>query len=192
MTATESEMAKPKSLDPADLIEKVAAAADRDAFAGLFSMFGPRVKSYLMGLGASAAAAEELTQETLLAVWRKAASFDRTRAGASTWIFTIARNLRIDAARKERSALAYTIDLSDEPDEPERPDAIVSDSERAQRVRKALEGLSADQVQVVRMAFFQEKAHSEIAQELGIPLGTVKSRVRLAMTRLRERLESLL
>jgi RNA polymerase sigma-70 factor (ECF subfamily) len=191
-SATEPQMSQPARDDPAELIEKVARSGDREAFARLFAMFGPRVKSYVMGLGVASAAAEELAQETLLAVWRKAASFDRTRAGAGTWIFTIARNLRIDAARRERSALAYAIDLSEEPEEPARPDALVSEGERSARVRKALEALSPDQVAVVRMAFFQDKPHSEIARELGIPLGTVKSRVRLAMSRLRERLELLL
>lgn len=177
--------------EPADLIEAIARSQDRDAFARLFSTFAPRLKSYLMGLGTSAAAAEDLVQETLLAVWRKAASFDRTRAGAATWLFTIARNLRIDAARRERTALAYSIDLTDEPDAPETPDAAVSATEREGRVREGLKTLPPDQVTVIRLAFFQEKAHSEIAQDLGIPLGTVKSRVRLAMARLRERLEEL-
>jgi RNA polymerase sigma-70 factor (ECF subfamily) len=178
--------------DPADLIIAVALHADREAFSRLFQLFAPRVKSYLMGLGTTPAAAEELTQEALLSVWRKASFFDRSRAGAATWIFTIARNLRIDAARKERSALAYSIDLSDEPDAPEQPDSLVSGAERDLKVREALKSLTPEQVTVVRMSFFQEKPHSEIASDLGIPLGTVKSRVRLAMNRLRERLEELL
>jgi RNA polymerase sigma-70 factor (ECF subfamily) len=178
--------------DAGDLIEAVARLADRQAFAQLFAQFAPRLKSYLMGLGTTPPAAEELVQETLLAVWRKAASFDRSRAGAATWIFTIARNLRIDAARRERSALAYTIDLTDGPDAPEAPDVLVSAGERELAVRDALTALSPDQVTVIRLAFFQEKPHSEIAHDLGIPLGTVKSRVRLAMARLRERLENLL
>jgi RNA polymerase sigma-70 factor (ECF subfamily) len=180
-----------KTAEPADLIERIARSADRDAFARLFEQFAPRLKSYLMGLGTAPAAAEELVQETLLAVWRKAASFDRTRAGAATWLFTIARNLRIDSARRERTALAYSVDLADEPDAPEQPDAAVSATEREGRVREAIKTLPPDQVAVIRLAFFQEKAHSEIAQALGIPLGTVKSRVRLAMSRLRERLEDL-
>jgi RNA polymerase sigma-70 factor (ECF subfamily) len=177
---------------PEDLIIAIAAHADREAFACLFQRFAPRVKSYLMGLGTTAAAAEELTQEAMLSVWRKASFYDRSRAGAATWIFTIARNLRIDAARRERSALAYAIDLSDEPDAPEQPDHILSGAQRDLKVREALKSLTPDQVTVVRMSFFQEKPHSEIASDLGIPLGTVKSRVRLAMARLRERLEELL
>ena len=179
--------------DHAGLIEAIAKRGDREAFAKLFKNFAPRLKSYLMGLGASSAAAEELAQETMLAVWRKAQAYDRSRAGASTWIFTIARNLRIDAARRERSALAYQLAVADEPaDEVAPPEALVSADERDARVREALNALSPDQVTVVRLSFFQEKPHSEIARDLGIPLGTVKSRVRLAMGRLRERLEELL
>lgn len=184
--------AKAREFAPEDLIIAIAARADRDAFARLFQLFAPRLKSYLIGLGTTPPAAEELAQEAMLSVWRKAAFFDRSRAGASTWIFTIARNLRIDAARRERSALAYAVDLSEEPDAPEQPDAIVSGAERDLKVREALKSLTPDQVTVVRMSFFQEKPHSEIAADLGIPLGTVKSRVRLAMARLRERLEELL
>jgi RNA polymerase sigma-70 factor (ECF subfamily) len=192
MTGAKTSAKAQTAVDPADLIERVARSADREAFAGLFSQFAPRLKSYLMGLGAPAAAAEELVQETLLTVWRKAASFDRARAGAATWIFTIARNLRIDAARRERTALAYSINLTDEPEAPESPDDLASAREREGRVRAALTTLPPDQAEVVRLAFFQEKPHSEIADVLGIPLGTVKSRVRLAMSRLRERLEDLL
>jgi RNA polymerase sigma-70 factor (ECF subfamily) len=179
--------------DPASLIEAVARSGDREAFSRLFTAFAPRVKGYLMGLGTTAAAAEELAQETLLAVWRKAAFYDRSRAGAATWIFTIARNLRIDAARRERSALAYQLEIADEPQaEVEVPEALVAGEQRDRRVREALKSLSPEQVTVVRLSFFQEKPHSEIARDLGIPLGTVKSRVRLAMSRLRERLEELL
>lgn len=189
-------MAEPPSVQPSDdhgaLIEAIARSGDRAAFSRLFSLFAPRVKSYLIGLGTPAAAAEELAQETLLAVWRKASFYDRRRAGASTWIFTIARNLRIDAARRERSALAYQLAVAEEPpEEVAPPEAIVSADERDSRVREALKSLSPEQVTVVRLSFFQEKPHSEIARDLGIPLGTVKSRVRLAMSRLRERLEEL-
>ncbi len=189
MTGASSTAAAP---DPADLIVRVAESQDRSAFAGLFQQFAPRVKSYLLSLGTNAAAAEDLAQETLMMVWRKAAYFDRGRAGASTWIFTIARNLRIDAARRERSALAYTLEYVEEADDSAPPDAIVYGAERDSRVREAMKSLSEEQARVVRLSFFQEKPQSEIATELGIPLGTVKSRVRLAMARLRECLEDLL
>jgi RNA polymerase sigma-70 factor (ECF subfamily) len=140
----------------------------------------------MLRLGASNASAEELAQETLLAVWRKAALFDPARAGASTWIFTIARNLRIDAIRRERPVPA------DDPSDaaPEAgADAGVMAAEREQRVREAMKALPPEQAQIVELSFFSEEPHSAIAERLGLPLGTVKSRLRLAMGRLRALLE---
>ena len=177
--------------DPSAWIADIAAHRSRDSFALLFSRFAPRVKSYLLKLGARPELAEELAQETLLTVWRKAAYFDPERAGAATWIFTIARNLRIDALRRERhpEALQNAPELL--PDEGQPADAIIVALQRLNRVREALGDLSADQVEVVRLSFFEEKPHSEISEDLGLPLGTVKSRLRLAMARLRTRLEDL-
>ncbi len=171
------------------LIGEVAARADRAAFARLFEHFAPRVKGYLMKSGAAADLAEEIAQETLAAVWRKAASFDPARGGASTWVFTIARNLRIDALRRDRRG-QLAADPFEREAEPEA-DALIEAEERDQRVREAMRGLSRDQVQVIRLSFFEDKPHSEIAAALGLPLGTVKSRLRLAMTRMRQALEDL-
>jgi RNA polymerase sigma-70 factor (ECF subfamily) len=177
--------------DPRGLIVRIAQTGDREAFAQLFTLFAPRVKSYLLGLGTPPQAAEELAQEALLTVWRKAAVFDPARAGAATWIFTIARNLRIDAARRDRSALSYALNVHDEPEPIETPAEATLSSDNERHVAEAMRGLSEEQREVVRLSFFQDKAHSEIATELGIPLGTVKSRVRLALARLRDRLEAL-
>ena len=170
--------------DPAALILAIAGAGDRRAFSELFAHFAPRVKSYMLRLGAPPEAAEELAQEALLTVWRKAALFDPARAGASTWIFAIARNLRIDAIRRERRPKIED-DPTDEP-APEAPaDAVVSAHERDTRLREAVAVLPGDQAEVVRLSFFQDKPHSEIAKDLNLPLGTVKSRLRLALGRLR-------
>jgi RNA polymerase sigma-70 factor, ECF subfamily len=178
--------------DPSAWIADIAATRSREAFVLLFSHFAPRVKSYLLRMGAGPDLAEELAQETLLVVWRKAAVFDPNRASASTWIFTIARNLRIDAVRRERHPQALEHEPELMPDEDAPPDAMVVALQRLHRVREALGGLSSDQVEVVRLSFFEEKPHSEISDDLGLPLGTVKSRLRLAMTRLRGLLEDLL
>ena len=175
--------------EPTALILAIAGRGDREAFTQLFNHFAPRVKGYLMRLGASAVAAEELAQETLLMVWRKAAQFDPSRAGASTWIFTIARNLRIDALRRDRPA-PPTEDPADEQVEP-LADALVLAVERDGRVRKALQTLSREQAQIVELSFFSEEPHSAIAERLKLPLGTVKSRLRLAMARLRTLLEDM-
>ncbi|HEY1749977.1 MAG TPA: sigma-70 family RNA polymerase sigma factor [Caulobacteraceae bacterium] len=173
----------------AELIGRVA-GADRTAFADLFGHFAPRVKSYLLRLGAAPALAEELAQETLLAVWRKAAGFDPAKAAASTWIFTIARNLRIDAARRERRG-DVADDPSDAPEAEPAPDARLAAAQSEGRIRHALTALPPEQAEVVRLSFFSDKPHSEIAEQLGLPLGTVKSRLRLAMGRLRESLGDL-
>lgn len=157
----------------------------------VFGYFAPRVKAFLMRRGTPAAAAEELAQETLLAVWNKAALFDAQRAGAAAWIFTIARNLRIDALRRAERARLHEIDDPNARDEPEPPDCIVLAGEREQRIRAALKDLSAEQMRVIELSFFEDKAHGEIADLLGIPLGTVKSRLRLAMNRLRDLLVDL-
>lgn len=178
--------------DPSIWIVAIAAHGDRRCFALLFSRFAPRVKSYLLKLDCRADQAEELAQETLLAVWRKAAHYDPSRASASTWIFTIARNLRIDAIRRQR----HPEDFTDEPEllpaAPATPDDLLSAGERDARIQSAMARLSEEQAEVVRQSFFQDKAHGEISQDLGLPLGTVKSRLRLAMVRLRAQLEDLL
>lgn len=173
----------------ARLISDVALSQNRDSFAALFEHFAPRVKSYLMRVGTSSGLAEELAQETMLSVWRKAALFDADRASASTWIFTIARNLRIDAARRTRNPMTLVGEI--EPDAPEEPFAIVARQQSQTVVRDALKQLPAEQRQVLALSFFEERPHSEIATMLGIPLGTVKSRARLAISKLRELVEGM-
>lgn len=177
----------PPAASHADCIGRIARSGDREAFSQLFEHFAPRVKSYLLRLGATAEAAEDLAQETLLTVWRRAGSYDPSKAAPSTWIFTIARNLRIDLARRD----------SRPPPEPEdadasaapAPDVAAGAVQDGARVRRALEALPREQADVVRLAFFADKPHSEIAGELDLPLGTVKSRLRLAMVRLRAAFE---
>ena len=173
----------------AALIQAIAEHGDRDAFGILFRHFAPRVKAWLLRAGATGTQAEELAQETMLAVWRKPRLFDPNRAGAATWIFTIARNMRIDALRRERHPDTLLADPTHTQAEPPRADHLLAAEERDDRVRAAMATLSAEQAEVVRLAFFLDKPHAEIERELGIPLGTVKSRLRLAMTKLRAALE---
>lgn len=165
-------------------IEAVALNRDREAFARLFDHFAPRLKAYLLRAGATPGAAEDFAQEAMLVVWRKASLFDARRAGASTWIFTIARNLRIDAIRREKLAQREP-DPSELPDDPLRPDQIYGERADGDRIRSALGNLSREQFRIVELSYFHDKPHSEIARELGVPLGTVKSRLRLALIRLR-------
>ena len=168
-----------------DCIAAIAASQDRAAFESLFRHFAPRLQAYLRKLGANPAAAEELMQEAMVLVWRKAAQFDRSKSSASTWIFTIVRNLRIDAFRRESRP---EVDMSDpalmpDPD-PDADMAIVS-RQSADRLHEALAALNDNERAILRLAYFDDKSQSDIAAELRIPLGTVKSRVRLAFAKLR-------
>jgi RNA polymerase sigma-70 factor (ECF subfamily) len=176
-----SQQMTPRDLNA--LLIAVAGRRDRSAFAALFDHFAPRVKAYLLRLGASPALAEDLAQEALLSLWRKAHMFDPAKASAATWLFTIARNLRIDTIRRERRPELSPEDFTPE-GEPMADDGLALADDEA-RLRAALKDLPADQIQVVELSFFADKPHSQIAAELGIPLGTVKSRLRLAMARLK-------
>jgi len=169
------------------LLARVAVQQDRAAFALLFNHFAPRIKAYLLKSGVPSASAEELAQEALLSLWRKAHLFDPAKASAATWLFTIARNLRIDAIRRERRPELNPDDFLPAPQEGIDTRLILAAQE--ERLRFALKDLPPDQIQVVELSFFADKPHSQIAQELGIPLGTVKSRLRLAMARLKRALE---
>jgi RNA polymerase sigma-70 factor (ECF subfamily) len=174
------------------LIEAVATHQDRAAFTRLFEYFAPRVKTFMQRSGANQALAEELAQETLLTVWRKASLFDPSSAGAAAWIFTIARNLRIDAARREGRGSRFEtseIDAEFQVDDSPLPDASLALAQSETSVRAALSELSEEQMRVVELSFYEEKVHAEIAIILQIPLGTVKSRLRLAMNRLRNILD---
>ncbi|WP_304276853.1 sigma-70 family RNA polymerase sigma factor [Caulobacter segnis] len=176
------------SRDFDDCVLRIAADRDRAAFATLFDHYAPRVKALLMRSGSPPAAAEELAQETLLSVWRKAHLFNPDRASSAAWIFTIARNLRIDSLRRG-DASVYAADLALAADEPEQPDAILSGAQDAELVRAAMRTLNPDQARAIEMAFFQEQTHTQISQSLGVPLGTVKARIRFGMMKLRAFIE---
>ena len=175
----------------ADLLQRLAATGDVEAFRELFQAYAPRVKSYMMRQGSDPNMAEELAQETLLTVWRKARLYSGEKGSASTWIFTIARNLRIDRLRKEVAWQPMPEGADEEPSSDPLPDEELSARERSLRVQKALAELPADQSEVVTLSYIEGLSHSEIAERLGLPLGTVKSRMRLAYQKVRETLEDL-
>jgi RNA polymerase sigma-70 factor (ECF subfamily) len=143
----------------------------------------------MLRLGSDAQQAEELAQEALATVWRKADRYDPARAAASTWIFTVARNLRIDAFRRRNHPELDPNDPALVPDSPASADMIVSHKQDVVRIRRALAGLSDDQRAVLQLAFFGDQTHTQISETLDIPLGTVKSRIRLAFGRIRDLLE---
>ncbi len=166
-------------------IVAVAESRDRRAFRRLFDYFAPRIKGFCQNNGSTADRADEVVQEAFVNVWRKANLFDPKKASAGAWIFAIARNSRIDLIRKENRPEADTTDPFFDQSEPENPLAVLETERRSALLRNFVKELPAEQQDVLKLAFFEEKAHSEVADELGIPLGTVKSRIRLAFSRIR-------
>lgn len=170
------------------LLLSIAASHDRVAFAAVFEHFAPRLKSFAMRQGSDPQLAEEVAQETLVNVWRKAGHFDPAKASASTWVFTIARNKRIDLLRRTNRPEPDMDDPALVPDpEPEAFDVVAREQQSAQ-LHDAMATLPEEQKTVLRLAFFEDLAHPEIAEKLDLPLGTVKSRIRLAMKRVRAEL----
>jgi RNA polymerase sigma-70 factor (ECF subfamily) len=174
----------------ADLVQSVATKRDQTAFAELFDHFAPRINAYLLRIGTDNGTAEEITQEVMVTLWRKAELFDSSKSSVGTWLFRIARNRKIDLIRRDRSD---TIDVNDPmliPDE-DRP---LEDGLDARRfgvlVRESMDGLPEEQLELINLAFFEGLSHSQIAERTGLPLGTVKSRIRLAFSRLKKQLES--
>jgi RNA polymerase sigma-70 factor (ECF subfamily) len=172
------------------LLKQVAAKRDRECFASLFDYFAPRIKSFMMRKGVTSELAEDLVQETMVAVWTKAALYSPEKGTVSTWIFTIARNLRIDRARRESSAHFTDIDdfdtASDDPASDERLNRAQEDG----YVARALAQIPAEQREILILSYVEDVPQSEIAARLRMPLGTVKSRMRLAYKRLKKLLET--
>jgi len=169
---------------------RVAQLRDRAAFGQLFGYFAPRLKGYLIRLGCDAGASEELVQDVMLTVWRRAESFDAAQAGVATWIYTIARNRRIDRLRSERHPAFDPSDPLLVPDEAENAEQGIETAEREHSLRSAIMRLPKEQARLLQMAFFEDQPHSGIAATTRLPLGTVKSRIRLALARLRRELGS--
>jgi len=175
----------------AELLQRIADRKDVEAFRRLFETFGPRVKSYMMRQGADAATAEELMQEALLTVWRKAALYSSEKGNASTWIFAIARNLRIDRLRRETVFQELPDAYAELASEEALPDETAVLGERQRRIRAALDELPEEQRAIIMLSFVDGLSHSEIAEQTGLALGTVKSRMRLAYQKLRDQIEDL-
>lgn len=172
--------------DWAGLMIRVRDHQDRAAFAALFRHFAPRVKAFLMKSGAGAALAEECAQDVMAVLWQKAHLFDPARASVATWVFTIARNKRIDALRKDRRADPEELDWGPEP-EPDQAEVMEAQQE-TERLGRALASLPEKQRALIERAFYGDLSHSEIAAETGLPLGTIKSRIRLALDKLRQQM----
>ena len=168
------------------LLRQVAEAQDTDAFTALFQHFAPRVKAFLVKSGADPALAEEVAQDVMVTVWKKAAQFDPARASVATWIFTIARNRRVDMLRRDRRPEPEELFWGPQ-EEPDQLQVIALQQESDQLIA-AIADLPEKQRLMIEQAYFSELSHSEIAEETGLPLGTIKSRIRLALDRLRHSL----
>ena len=178
-----------KDQELTSLITLVATKKDRVAFGNLFKLVGPRIKGYLMKLGSNDIVAEDLLQEVMLTVWRKSETFDRSKAAVSTWLFTIARNKRIDLLRKEIRPQLDPNDPMLTPNQEEPADEKYSANQESVKITDAINMLPDEQAKLIKMTYYEDKSHSIIADELNMPLGTVKSRIRLASTRLKKLLE---
>ena len=172
-----------------DCLQDIAENQSKDAFKTIFKYFAPRLKSYLIKLGAIDSQAEEVIQEVMIAVWTKSASYDKTKSSVGTWIYTIARNKRIDKIRKEKR---HYLSESDEgleiPVESTQEKEIFS-SEISVKLKNYIDNLPKEQGRLLKLSYFYDKTHADISEELNIPLGTVKSRIRLALTKMRHLVE---
>ena len=171
------------------MLVRVAESRDRAAFARVFDHFAPRVKSFMMRKGASPELAEDLVQETMIAVWSKAALYSPARGAASTWVFTIARNLRIDRLRRESSAHFTDLENFDAPSEEIAGDDALNRNQEDSLVAHALAHIPPEQRELLILSYVEDVPQSMIAERLKLPLGTVKSRMRLAYRRMRKLLE---
>ena len=173
------------------LLLRVGSDRDRSAFKKLYEHFAPRLKSFLLRIGSDMSAAEEICQESMIMVWRRAETFNPESAGASTWIFTIARNKRIDKLRKDNRPLPDLNDPSFFQIPVDKSDDILQRVEEEKKIKNALKNLPPEQAKLIISAYYEEKSHRKIADETNLPLGTVKSRIRLAINRMRTQLEEL-
>ena len=172
------------------LITRVAQNRDRQAFAQLFDHFAPRLKSFMMRKNTSAELAEDLVQEAMIAVWTKAAMYEPSKGSVTTWVFTIARNLRIDRIRRDVHMPTTELGDYDEPSEAPEGEELLGRKQEDGLVARALQSIPEEQRQILVLSFVEEIPQSEIATRLSIPLGTVKSRMRLAYGHLRRILET--
>ena len=170
-------------------LENIANDQDRQSFSTVFKYFAPRLKSFLVKAGSNETQAEEVIQEVMIAVWTKSGTYDRNKSSVSTWIYTIARNKRIDKLRKDKR---HFLSESDEgleiPVQSTQENEIFS-NQVSTTLKKYIENLPKEQGRLLKLSYFYNKTHADISEELKIPLGTVKSRIRLALTKMRHLVE---
>lgn len=168
-----------------DLILAVARHRDRTAFDALYRHFAPKIEAYVLKLGSDRSTAEELVQDAMLTLWLRAETFDPSQASAATWMFTIVRNRRIDRLRREARPAPDPHDPAMAALPPPSPEEATQAALDGRFVREAIKKLSPEQTEALRLSYYEDKSHSEIAEERRIPLGTVKTRLRAALAQLR-------
>lgn len=178
-----------KQLLMANYMQSVANERCKIAFSALFALFAPKVKRYILSMGADDASADELTQETFLAVWMKAVSYDPKKAAVSTWVYRVARNKFIDAYRKNRRVQLNSILHREEIGTCEGSISAIERSLEFSQVLEAIHTLPAAQRLVLQKMYMEGHSQDTIAIDLGIPVGTVKSRVRLAYKKIRDQIK---
>lgn len=171
------------------LVQRVAKNLDREAFAELFDLVAPRLKSFMIRKGALPDVAEDVVQETMINVWTKAGFYDPAKGSALAWIFTIARNLRIDRIRRETSRPISELGDFDAPSDDRGSEEIVLQKDEARTVTRALSKMPPEQMEILALSFIEDVTQAEIARRLGLPISTVKSRMRRAYSALRTTLE---
>ncbi|MBP1849074.1 RNA polymerase sigma factor [Rhizobium halophytocola] len=171
------------------LMASVASARDVEAFEALFRHYGPRVRAFMLRQTRDISLAEELMQETMMTVWNKADLFYPERGTVDAWVFTVARNLRTSAFRKMKRPVFDPTDPAFVPDEPLEPGEQLERTDDAERLRLAMKDLPPEQLEVLKYAFFDDISHRKLAAKLGLPVGTIKSRIRMAFGKLRKALE---
>ena len=176
-------------LDLRSFLKDVGESQDRPAFSNLFKYFAPRLKSFFVKLGCTETQAEEIIQEVMIAVWTKANTYNSDKSSVSTWIYTIAKNKRIDKIRKERKHFTVESDESLEIPTPSKQEEEILASELSEKISNTLKFLPKEQAELLKLSYFYEKTHTDIANDLNIPLGTVKSRIRLALSKMKNLVE---
>jgi RNA polymerase sigma factor (sigma-70 family) len=182
------EMTEVIDRDYAQLIIAVAENSDREAFAALYDHFAPRIHAFLLRSGMDPATADDVTQIVMTKLWHRAKLFDPSKSSAATWLFQIARYARIDHLRRQRNESPLGDEALSIPDLALPPDAMLDAAQWEERVRAALTALPAEQLAIIKLAYFDGLTHSQIEHRTGLPLGTVKARIRLALARLRRSL----
>ena len=168
---------------------EVAYQQDKQAFGEIFKYFAPRLKSYFIKAGAIESQAEEIIQEVMIAIWTKASSYDRKKSSVSTWIYTIARNKRIDKIRKEKRHYMQESDEGLEMPIPSTQEQDIFSVQLTKKIENCLQSLPIEQAELLKLSYFYEKTRTDISKELKIPLGTVKSRIRLALNKMKNMAE---